>query len=249
MLQAGDEEVRGALTRAIARLGHAPSIEALAAALDRSIDEVGAALDRLHAAHALLLHPGTRRPWVVHPFALAPAACWVERTRPRDENDAIDANDAIHARDAIDARDARPRGYWASCLYCALGIAAALREDCEIATRLGGEGEATRYRVVAGELLDSDGVFHLSTPVARWWDNVVFACSSFQPFRDEAEVDAWCARHALPRGAVLTLPQLWRFASDWYGAYLQQPWRKRTASEAQALFERHDLRGPFWSVA
>lgn len=226
MLHVGDEEVRGALTRAIARLGHAPELEALAAELGRSLPEVEAALDRLHAAHALLLHPGTRRPWVVHPFALAPAACWVERRAAGG-----------------------PRGYWASCLYCALGVAAALREDCEIATRLGGEGEAARYRVAGGQLVDGEGVFHLSTPVARWWDNVVFACASFQPFRDEAEVDAWCARHALPRGAVLTLPQLWRFASDWYGAYLQVPWRKRSPLEARALFERHELRGAFWAVA
>ena len=39
-----------------------------------------------------------------------------------------------------------------------------------------------------GELVDAQGVFHLSTPVAKWWDNVIFACSSFQPFRTEQEV-------------------------------------------------------------
>lgn len=221
MLAPGDEEVRGALTRMIARLGHAPTEEALADECGRSVPEVAAALERLHAAHALLLHPGSRRPWVVHPFALAPASCWVTTAE---------------------------RGYWASCLYCALGVAAATRADAEIATRLGGEGEEVRYRVRGGELVDGAGVFHLSTPVARWWDNVTFACSSFQPFRDEAEVDAWCARHAMPRGAVMTLPALWRFASDWYGSYLQAPWRKRTAEEAEALFARHDLTGPFWAV-
>jgi Alkylmercury lyase len=221
LLEPGDEDVRGALTRLIARLGHAPSIELLAQECNRSSIDVGAALERLHEAHALLLHPGSRRPWAVHPFALAPGSCWVET---------------------------QPHGYWANCLYCALGVAAAVRADAVISTRLGGEAEPVRYRVRGGELVDRDGVFHLSTPVAQWWDDVIFACSSFQPFRAEADVDAWCARHALPRGAVLTLPQLWSFARDWYGSYLDAPWRKRTAAEAAALFARHGLTGAFWAI-
>jgi Alkylmercury lyase len=221
MLEPHDEAVRGALTRAIARLGHAPSPQELAADCKITIEEVGRSLTRLQEDHALLLHPGTTRPWVVHPFALAPSACWVAT--------------ALH-------------GYWASCLYCALGIAAALRADVVITTRLGGESEEVRYRVRGGQLLDPQGVFHLSTPVAKWWDNVIFACSSFQPFHHEGEIDAWCARHALPRGAVMTMPALWSFAQDWYGSYLQPPWRKRTAAEARALFARHRLTGAFWKI-
>jgi hypothetical protein len=222
MLKQGDEEIRGALTRLIARLGHAPSLEVVGREVGASAEEVGEALQRLHTAHALLLHPGSTRPWAVHPFALAPGACWVKTAQ---------------------------LGYWANCLYCGLGIAAALRSDAVITTRLGGEADTVQYRVSQGELVDVQGVFHLSTPVAHWWDNVIFACSSFQPFRTEQEVADWCARHALPRGAILSLPQLWRFASDWYGGYLEKPWRKRTRAEAEALFQRHGLTGPFWSLA
>lgn len=221
MLQPGDEEVRGALTRLIARLGLAPAAVEVAAEAGCAEGEVGPALARLQAAHALLLHPGSTRPWVVHPFALAPAACWVATAE---------------------------RGYWASCLYCALGVAAALGRDATVTTRLGGEAETVAYRVRAGELVDTEGCFHLSTPAARWWDNVIFACASFQPFRREDEVDPWCARHGLPRGAVLSLPALWRFASDWYGSYLARPWRRRSADEAAALFTRHGLVGPFWAL-
>ena len=159
--------------------------------------------------------------WVVHPFALAPGSCWVETPR---------------------------LGYWANCLYCAFGIAAALRTDATISTRIGGEGEAVRYVVEGGRAPETSDVFHLSTPVAHWWDNVVFACSSFQPFHAEADVDAWCARHALPKGAVLTMPALWAFASDWYGQHLDQPWRKRSLDETRALFARHGLTSDFWRV-
>jgi hypothetical protein len=221
MLNEGDEEVRGALTRLIAKLGHAPSAEAIAEELGISTAQVGEALERLHAAHALQLHPNSQRPWVVHPFALAPGSCWVATPE---------------------------KGYWANCLYCGLGIAAALRCDAEITTRFGGEADTVVYQVRGGELVDPQGVFHLSTPVARWWDNVIFACSSFQPFRSEEEIASWCVRHDLPRGAAMSMPQLWSFASEWYGHYLEKPWKKRLKEEAVALFERHGLRGSFWSI-
>jgi hypothetical protein len=221
-LEPAEETVRGALTRSIAGLGHAPDEEDLAKALGMKVDELRVRLRRLADAHALLLHPGGTRPWVVHPFALAPGGCWVRTPR---------------------------RGYWANCLYCGLGVAAALDCEATITTRLGGEAETVTYEVRDGQVSPSDHFFHLSTPPARWWDNVIFACSSFQPFRRAVDVDAWCEHHALPRGAVLTIPQLWRFAADWYGACLDRPWRKRTAPEVEELFRRHGLVGPFWKVA
>lgn len=220
-LSLADQDLRGLLARMIAESGHAPAMPELAEAAGLSEDEAAASLHRLHDAHALLLHPHRCKPWVVHPFALSPGSCWVETPG---------------------------RGYWANCLYCGLGIAAALRCDARITTRLGGEDETRIFRVEGGSLLDTDGIFHFSTPVALWWANVIHACASFQPFASEADVDPWCARHALPRGAVMTLPALWGFASDWYGGCLREPWRKRSAEEVRALFERHGLRGPFWEV-
>jgi hypothetical protein len=160
---------------------------------------------------------------VVHPFALAPGSCWVRTPR---------------------------HGYWANCLYCAFGIAAALDTDAVITTRYGGEGEPARYEVRRGVGLvsSSSDIFHLSTPAARWWDNVMFACSSFQPFHSEAEVDRWCRDHDCPRGASMSLPALWDFARDWYGSYLSAPWRKRSRAETGALFARHGLSGDFWKL-
>lgn len=221
MLEPGDEALRGVLTRMIAELGYAPTSEALAARAGASVDRVEAGLRRLHDAHALLLHPHGCRPWVVHPFSLYPSACWVETPG---------------------------LGYWATCLYCAFGIAAALETDAEISTRLGGEAEPVRYRIRGGAIEETDDIFHLSIPPARWWDNVIHACASFQPFHDEDAVDPWCARHAMPRGAVLSMPALWDFARDWYGAYLREPWRRRTPEAARALFARHGLTSDFWTV-
>lgn len=218
-----DQRVRGLLTRAIAELGHAPSLDALAVEAGCDVPTVAAHLQRLADAHALVLHPNSTRPWVVHPFALAPGSCWVRTPR---------------------------RGYWANCLYCAFGVAAALDSDAAITTRYGGEDEPARYEIRRGAGVTSPGtdVFHLSTPAARWWDNVIFSCSSFQSFQSQADIDRWCRVHDLPRGATLSIPQLWEFAKDWYGGYLSAPWRKRSRAEAAALFAKHGLTGEFWKL-
>jgi hypothetical protein len=219
-LSLADQDLRGLLVRIIARRGHAPALAELAEEAGLSLAETEASLRRLHDAHALLLHPHRCEPWAVHPFALSPGSCWVETAR---------------------------RGYWANCLYCAFGIAAALDADARITTRLGGEARTACYRVESGRLVDAEGVFHLSTPARLWWDNVIHACATFQPFASEAEVDPWCGRHFMPRGHVMSLEALWRFASEWYGSYLDEPWRKRSAAEVRALFDAHGLAGDFWS--
>lgn len=221
MLIPDDLALRGTLTAMIAELGYAPSSDQLGGRLGVSVREVEASLRRLHDDHALLLHPHICRPWVVHPFALAPGSCWVKTPR---------------------------NGFWANCLYCAFGICAALRCDATITTRLGGESETVHYAIEGGQARYASDVFHLSTPAARWWDNVIYACASFQPFRSEAHANEWCVRHDMPKGAVMTIPALWAFAQDWYGAYLQEPWRKRSREDALELFSRHGLTSDFWAI-
>lgn len=136
-----DSHVRGELTRAIAELGYAPTNDELARRVGGSVGTVEAALDRLHASHSLLLHPHRRTPWVVHPFALSPGSCWVQAAK---------------------------RGWWANCLYCGMGIAAAIREDVSIHTRIGGEAEEIVVNIVDGVPIETDLLFHLSTPVQEW---------------------------------------------------------------------------------
>lgn len=216
-----DLEVRGELTRAIATLGHAPGNQKLAQRLDTGVAAVEESLQRLHDAHALQLHPRRCKPWVVHPFALSPGSCWV---------------------------DASGRGWWANCLYCGMGIAAALDSDVSIYTRIGGEKEPVTVHISGGKVLETGLLFHLSTPVREWWDNVIHACASFQPFHSESDIDDWCVRHDLPRGAIIPLEQMWIFAADWYGDYLQKPWRKRSPEETRSLFAKHGFEGDFWRL-
>lgn len=92
MVSDADQALRGVLALMIAEAGHAPANAALAERAGIPLADVEAALRRLHEAHLLQLHPHVCRPWVVHPFALAPGSCWVQTPR---------------------------LGYWANCLYCA----------------------------------------------------------------------------------------------------------------------------------
>lgn len=214
--------VRGELTKSIAELEHAPPIAELASRSGCSVSECEAALAALGKADALLLHPGTTRPWVVHPFALSPGSCWVEIGE---------------------------KGWWANCLYCAFGIVSAIGGDARISTRMGGERESVEVQIRDGELVAERLLFHLSTPPRLWWENVIHACASFQPFRAESDVDRWCHRHDLPKGAVVPLERMWLFAQDWYGDYIRKPWCKRSSPEVAEIFERHGFTSPFWSMA
>ncbi|MBA3552911.1 MAG: hypothetical protein H0W27_08600 [Actinobacteria bacterium] len=67
-------------------------------------------------------------------------------------------------------------------------------------------------------------------------------------FRSEEHVDRWCEARGVPRGAILSLETGWRLASIWYADRLEPDWRRRTTEEAQSVFDRLGLTGPFWRL-
>lgn len=139
---------------------------------------------------------------------------------------------------------AKERGFWAPCLWCAFGIAALAGEDCEIHARLG--GESVPFVMRAGD--DSAAVVHFSVPPRDAWENVIHWCATVQPFASERDVDAWCERHRLPRGAVVPVAQVRELGRRWYGGHAARDWRKHSARAAQAIFTDVGLVGPFWEV-
>ncbi|HWU88979.1 MAG TPA: organomercurial lyase, partial [Kofleriaceae bacterium] len=98
----------------IVHRGHPPRLEELARALAISRDEAAASLRRLHDGHGLVLHPGSTDVWIAHPFSASPAAVWVA---------------------------AGTRGWWAPCLWCAMGIVALAAPSATIHARYAGEHE------------------------------------------------------------------------------------------------------------
>jgi hypothetical protein len=67
-------------------------------------------------------------------------------------------------------------------------------------------------------------------------------------FRSEEHIERWVEAGRAPRGAILTMAQLWGLASVWYHDRLSADWRRRTAQEAQDVFASLGLTGDFWRL-
>src|SRR5215216_3423841 len=201
--------------------GTAPTIAQLSAVLGAEAATIADALRALADYHGVVLHPTSGEIWAMHPFSAAPTAFWVE---------------------------SGGRGWWGNCAWCALGIVALLQADATITTTLGGESVQIMLQIRDGVVTPADLCVHFSIPMARAWDNVTYTCSTMLVFASAAAVDAWCIRHAIPRGDVQSLATVWAFAQVWYGRHLDPQWTKWTTVEAQAVFDRFGLTGPIWAL-
>ncbi|MEM7306249.1 MAG: alkylmercury lyase family protein [Planctomycetota bacterium] len=216
-----DSAVHRGLLLAIIERGRASSASELASALGESEERVRDSLARLDANHGLVLHPGGFEPWLVHPFSTTPTAFYVEGAE---------------------------RGWWAPCVWCALGVAHLVPGPVRIHGRLGGEAEPCCVDFDAGRLTPAGLVAHFPIPVARAWDNVHRFCGSTLIFSATDAVDGWCERHGVARGEVVPLEQVAELARVWYGGHLAPDWRKPTASEARTRLESVGLTADHWRV-
>lgn len=199
----------------------APSVAELAVACRSSVDEVRHGLRALADYHGVVLHPHSDEVWIAHPFSSAPTTCVVCSGK---------------------------RKWWGNCMWCSLGLAHLAGGTATIETRLGAIGEAATVRIEDGKLLDTDYVIHFPLPMTRAWDNVIYTCSVMLLFRDEAEVDEWCATRGVPKGDVRPIQQIWDFAREWYARHADADWVKWSSAEAAEIFRRHKLTGPTWAL-
>lgn len=65
-------------------------------------------------------------------------------------------------------------------------------------------------------------------------------------FRSEDMADAWCAAEGVTRRPIITLPQLWELAREWYASRLTPEARRPAPEEMRGIFARIGLTGPFW---
>jgi hypothetical protein len=217
-----DGRVHHEVLSSFVRLGRPPTQGELSRSLAISSAAAAASLQRLHDGHGLVLHPGGTDIWIAHPFSASPTAVWVA---------------------------AGARGWWAPCMWCASGVVALAAPTATIHARYGGEHEAAV--VLPDDPPDDppdDLVVHFALPPRDAWRNVVHWCSTVLPFRRADDVDPWCERHGLPRGAVLPWSQVMALGRAWYGRHLDLDWRKHTIAEAQAIFDAVGLTGDFWRL-
>jgi hypothetical protein len=67
-------------------------------------------------------------------------------------------------------------------------------------------------------------------------------------FRSEEHVRNWYRERGIPTGATFDLDRQWQLARIWYAERLSPDWRRRTAEEAEAVFESVGLTGDFWRL-
>lgn len=143
-----DWALRAAVYRHFVDHGEAPSIAGLAASLHRDEDSVRQSLERLEAAHVLVLTPETRQLWMAHPFSAVPTSYPVETSGLR---------------------------YWANCAWDALAIPSLLSVDARISTICPDCAESIAVTVEDGAVRTSaDAVIHFAVPPRRFWDDIGF---------------------------------------------------------------------------
>jgi hypothetical protein len=118
----------------------------IAKTLTTSPNDVIAALDRLAAAHVLVLQPATREILMANPFSAVP-------TPFRVEADAVSA--------------------YGNCIWDALGIPAMLKRDARIITSCADCGAAAKITIEANKV-KGQGVLHFAIPAREWWNDIVF---------------------------------------------------------------------------
>lgn len=142
-----DWVVRTEVYRHLVTTTHAPSPSAIAASLDRALEEVEASLQRLATQHQLVLAPGGYDIWMAHPFS------------------------AIPTDFPVDTHTGR---YWANCAWDTLGIAAVLAVDTRTMTRCAETGEPIAFGITDGRLVHDGALVHFAVPARAFYDNVAF---------------------------------------------------------------------------
>jgi len=217
-----DALVRAEVSTVFLETTRAPDLATLARRTGFGPDEVEASLRRLEQRVSLKLRPGSADVWTAVPFSATPTL--------------------FHVR-------AGDRQYWASCAWCSLGVAMLADAPATIRSTAGGEDAPIVVEVRAdGAPEPSSTQVHFALPASRWVDSRELACSTILFFRDAADVDAWSARHALPRGEVVPVGVVWELARAWFGGNTQPAAHRRSRREAQEILSRAGLTGPFWQL-
>lgn len=180
------------------------------------------ALRALADYHGAVLRPNSDEIWVAHPFSAAPTTCVVKSGN---------------------------RKWWGNCAWCSLGVVQLAGGTATVETRIGAIDDHATIRFEDGKLVDTDFVVHFPIPMRQAWDNVIYTCSVMLMFRNETQVDAWCATRGIPKGDVRPIEQVWRFAAEWYARHADTDWTKWSVQEAAEIFSRHDLTGPIWALS
>jgi hypothetical protein len=131
----------------IADTTRVPRRAEVARALGRSEAEVGGAFQRLFQKRLLVLEPDSGEIRMAPPFS------------------AVETPFLTHVGE---------KSYHANCVWDALGVAAALHRDADVATTCADCGEPMSVQVRGGAVIAYPCAVHFAVPAAHWWDDIVF---------------------------------------------------------------------------
>ena len=216
------EDLRLAVYQEFAATGHAPDTSSLAARFGTGVSEVADGLADLARARHLVLDGGGRIV-MAHPFSAVPLGFSVMGATTL---------------------------WWGGCAWDSFALPHLLPSEDEVlvATRCPACGRAHAWNVGRDRPPDGDQVAHFLVPAARMWDDVVHTCGNQRLFCSAECVDAWLASAGLPRGYVMALGTLWRFAAHWYDGRLDRGYVRREPAAAAEYLRGVGLSGPFWGL-
>ena len=216
------EALRLADYLSLASTGRAPDVEALAAGLAATGDDVRTGLRTLHDQRHLVLD-GNGAIALAHPFGT------------------IDFGFSVKGSHTL---------WWGGCVWDSFAIPNLVPGEPSVlvATTCPACGRPHAWTVTNEEPPVGDQVAHFLVPVTRIWDDVLFTCGNQRVFCAERCLDAWLAREGRERGYATDLATVWRLAKGWYAGRLDGGYRRREPAEAAAYFRSVGLRGPFWGL-
>jgi len=142
-----DWQLRTAVYRHFAKSGSAPDLSQLATQLGLPLEEAERGLERLSAAHQLVLAPGETRLWMANPFSGIPTEYPVQSSDVR---------------------------YYGNCAWDALGIPVVLERDTWTQTRCAQTGAPIEFGIKNGRLEGGSEVIHYAVPARSFYDNIAF---------------------------------------------------------------------------
>jgi len=142
-----DVRIRNFLYRRFVETGQTPHIADVTREFELSQEAVGAALRRLHDAHALVLDRDALEIRMLNPFSCVPSAWRVE---------------------------AAGRTWFSNCAWDSFAVCAALHSDGRIESTCADCGEPLAVDVRDRKPVQRDYLFHVLVPARQWWDDIVF---------------------------------------------------------------------------
>ena len=155
------------------------------------VADVPASWQRLHDQHALVLNRATAEIRMANPFSAIPSAYRIK---------------------------AASRWWYANCAWDAVGVSAlcTLTGSASLRTSCPDCGETISLRVEAYKPDETSLLLHCLVPARRWWDDIVYTCTTMNLFRSEEHIERWLGGRE--PGQTIPVTQAWpRLGSRFVG--------------------------------